>query len=99
MNPTPVTSIVELRKGDTLLLCSDGLTKHVGNQQMAEALLTSKSAEDACERLLHDALQDGGRDNITIVVSRFGQVRTIGHQGDVSQSMSGTVRVNEAFSV
>ena len=89
-----MTSTIELENEDTLLLCSDGLTKHVGTQQIAEHLLASNSAEDACQRLLDTALQDGGSDNITMIVSRFGEVRTAGYQGDVSQSMSGAVRVD-----
>jgi protein phosphatase len=86
MDPTPVASIVELRKGDTLLLCSDGLTKHVGTQRIAEHLLASKSAEDACQRLLDTALQGGGSDNITMIVSRFGEARIAAFRGNPRQS-------------
>ena len=89
-----MTSTIELEKEDTMLLCSDGLTKHVGTQQIAEHLLASNSAEDACQRLLDTAFQGGGSDNITIIVSRFGEVRTAGYQGAVSQSRSGAVRVD-----
>ncbi len=52
------------------LLCSDGLTKHVSDEQIGERLRTMKSAKQVCEDLLQDALDGGGSDNITIVVGR-----------------------------
>jgi len=52
------------------LLCSDGLTKHVSDEQIAERLRTMTSAKQVCEDLLQDALDDGGTDNVTIVVGR-----------------------------
>ena len=52
------------------LLCSDGLTKHVTDARIAEVLGTMTSARQACEQLLQDALDGGGTDNVTIVISR-----------------------------
>ena len=52
------------------LLCSDGLTKHVSDEQIAERLRSLTSSKQTCEALLQDALDDGGNDNITIVVGR-----------------------------
>ncbi len=52
------------------LLCSDGLTKHVSDEQIGERLRTMKSAKQVCKDLLQDALDGGGSDNITIVVGR-----------------------------
>jgi serine/threonine protein phosphatase PrpC len=52
------------------LLCSDGLTKHVSDDRIRERLATMTSARQACEVLLQDALDDGGTDNITIIVGR-----------------------------
>jgi protein phosphatase len=54
----------------THLLCSDGLTKHVPDQRIAERLGAMKSARQVCEDLLQDALDGGGTDNITIAVGR-----------------------------
>jgi protein phosphatase len=53
------------------LFCTDGLTKHVSNDRIAERLSTMQSARQACETLLQDALDGGGSDNITIIVGRF----------------------------
>jgi len=55
------------------LLCSDGLTKHVSNEQIEHRLQAMTSAQQACEALLQDALDGGGTDNITVVVGRASQ--------------------------
>jgi serine/threonine protein phosphatase PrpC len=52
------------------LLCTDGLTKHVPDERIRERLAAMTSSRQACEALLQDALDGGGRDNITIVVGR-----------------------------
>lgn len=52
------------------LLCSDGLTKHVSDEQIAERLRTMTSAKQCCEALVQDALDAGGSDNITVVIGR-----------------------------
>ena len=52
------------------LLCTDGLTKHVSDAQIAERLRSMTSAKQAAEQLLQDALDGGGTDNITIVIGR-----------------------------
>lgn len=52
------------------LLCSDGLTKHVSDERIAAVLGTMTSARQAAEQLLQDALDGGGKDNITVVVGR-----------------------------
>ena len=52
------------------LLCSDGLTKHVPDERIAERLGAMESAKQVCEALLQDALDAGGTDNITILVGR-----------------------------
>jgi serine/threonine protein phosphatase PrpC len=56
--------------GHVLLLCSDGLTWHVSDERIRDVLRSMKSAKQACEDLLQAALDDGGTDNITIVVGR-----------------------------
>ena len=53
------------------LLCSDGLTKHVSDDRIAERLRAMTSSKQVCEALLQDALDAGGTDNITIVVGRL----------------------------
>jgi protein phosphatase len=62
---------VLLRDGDTLLLCSDGLTEPVDDGTIAEALALSSRPEDAAQRLVDLALSRGGPDNVTVVVARY----------------------------
>lgn len=66
----PVITCLRADWGTVHLLCTDGLTKHVTDAQIAERLATMTSAKQVCEQLLADALDGGGTDNITIVVGR-----------------------------
>lgn len=66
----PVITRFEQAWNQIGLLCSDGLTRHVSDEQIAERLRTMTSARQVCETLLQDALDAGGSDNITIVVGR-----------------------------
>ena len=67
---TPVVTGIDNNWNYVHLLCSDGLTKHVQDEQIAKRLGSMKSAKQVCEDLLQDALDDGGSDNITILVGR-----------------------------
>jgi PPM family protein phosphatase len=58
------------RRTCILLLCSDGLTKHVTDAEIADRLRTMTSSEQVCRDLLALALERGGSDNITILVGR-----------------------------
>jgi protein phosphatase len=55
--------------GDIFLLCSDGLSNHVSEEEIGRALM-SGSCEQAAQTLIELALKGGGRDNITAVVVR-----------------------------
>ncbi|MEO8140066.1 MAG: hypothetical protein ABI742_10485, partial [Gemmatimonadota bacterium] len=56
--------------GLVLLLCSDGLTKHVTDEEIASEISGMTSAEQLCHTLLNRALDGGGSDNITVLVAR-----------------------------
>ena len=66
----PVVTRISNNWESVHLLCSDGLTKHVSDERIAERISQMTSAKQACEALLQDALDDGGTDNITIIVGR-----------------------------
>jgi serine/threonine protein phosphatase PrpC len=68
---SPTISSYDLEPGDALLLCTDGLTKHVAEPRIAEVVERADSAKSACDRLVEDALAAGGSDNVTVVVARF----------------------------
>jgi serine/threonine protein phosphatase PrpC len=59
-----------LLAGDSLLLCSDGLTRMVTDPEIASTLLTSTSAQEAADRLVELANENGGVDNVSVIVLR-----------------------------
>ena len=67
----PEIGQVALQPGDALVLCTDGLNKHVPDGAIARILSSSAGAKAACEELVRAALDGGGSDNVTVVVSRF----------------------------
>ena len=67
----PEISRVDVTKrGCVILVCTDGLTKHVTDAEIAEHLAAMTSAEQVSRVLLQLALDRGGSDNITLVVGR-----------------------------
>jgi serine/threonine protein phosphatase PrpC len=66
----PTVTRFDMTWGHVLLLCSDGLTRHVSDDRIRDALRSMTSARQACETLLQNALDGGGGDNITVVVGR-----------------------------
>ena len=66
----PKVTRFDMTWGQVLLLCSDGLTRHVTDERIRDVLRSMTSAKQACETLLQEALDDGGTDNITVIVGR-----------------------------
>lgn len=66
----PVVTRLRADWGNVHLLCTDGLTKHVSDERIAECLGAMTSSRQACEQLLAEALEAGGTDNITIIIGR-----------------------------
>ena len=66
----PVVTRLKSDWNNVHLLCSDGLTKHVTDERIAEILGAMTCAKQACELLLQEALDDGGTDNVTIMIGR-----------------------------
>jgi protein phosphatase len=58
------------RFGSVLLFCTDGLTKHASDAEIAERITSHERSEDVCHALLDLVLERGGTDNVTIVVAR-----------------------------
>jgi protein phosphatase len=59
-----------LRDGDSILLCSDGLTKELSNSEI-EMVLENYDCDEASRELMNLSLERGGRDNITVAVINF----------------------------
>jgi protein phosphatase len=66
----PVVTRLQNSWHNVHLMCSDGLTRHVTDERIAEVLGSMTSSKQACEQLLQEALDAGGSDNITIVIGR-----------------------------
>jgi protein phosphatase len=62
----------ELRPGDRLLLCTDGLTDPLGDEAIRSVLAAHAGSQAACDALVSAANARGGRDNVTAVVAAFG---------------------------
>ncbi|MDX2194360.1 MAG: protein phosphatase 2C domain-containing protein [Gemmatimonadales bacterium] len=68
----PNVGLIDLEPGDTLMLCSDGLTKHVDDREIHRLLALPAGAESRCRQLVDASLAGGGSDNITVVVAQMG---------------------------
>jgi protein phosphatase len=68
---------IELEEGDCLVLCTDGLTNLVEDQEILSAVHNTADLQKACNKLVDMARQRGGHDNITIVAAEFGDLERI----------------------
>jgi len=67
----PYTLTTDVRWDDVMLLCSDGITKHVSDEEIRAALARPASAEATAQALVDLALERGGSDNTTVIVGRL----------------------------
>lgn len=72
MEVTPSVGHLELGVGDRILLCSDGLTDVVADDEIATLLSEAPAAAHAVERILAACLSRGAPDNVTVLVARLG---------------------------
>jgi serine/threonine protein phosphatase PrpC len=73
------TSIMATQAGDRWLLCSDGLSSYVPYDKILHSLTTVQDAQDAAERLVKDALDQGAPDNVTVVLVDIDESGTSSH--------------------
>jgi protein phosphatase len=69
------TMTYRARPGDIYLLCSDGLTTMLREERIEAVLAHAPSLDEAVERLVGEANDAGGRDNITVVAFRLGEAK------------------------
>ncbi len=79
------------RAADVFLLCSDGLTGMVSDQEMESILRGADSLDAAADSLVRVANQSGGKDNITVVLFRLGDGEDEGDDGEGTLSGSETI--------
>lgn len=70
IGPEPRPELVSgtVRPGDRLLICSDGLTEHLGDQDLALELSLAAPAADIAARLIGETLARGAHDNVSVIV-------------------------------
>ena len=66
----PEVTRVSITDRSVLLLCTDGLTKHVTDAEIAESIKTNSTSEEISRALLALALERGGTDNVTVIVGQ-----------------------------
>jgi protein phosphatase len=62
---------LRLADGDRLVLCTDGLTEMIDERSIARILRERDRPNDAAQALLDEALERGGKDNVTVIVARY----------------------------
>jgi PPM family protein phosphatase len=88
------TYTVAGRDGDLFLICSDGLTSMISDEEVASILRSSESLDDAAERLVRAANQSGGKDNITVVLFRLSDEAGVGPARE-DDTIAGTVTAED----
>jgi serine/threonine protein phosphatase PrpC len=68
---------IELEEGDCLLLCTDGLTNLVEDQEILSAVHNTADLQKACNKLVDMARRRGGHDNITVIAAEIGTLERI----------------------
>lgn len=69
----PDINFVDLQEGDRILLCTDGLTDQVSEQEIGAILWGEPNLDEACHLLTEAANEAGGRDNVTAVIVQYGE--------------------------
>lgn len=64
-------AMINLEPEDAILLCSDGLNKHVDDQTIERVLVEADTVQEACERLVQLAKDAGGTDNVTVIGAQW----------------------------
>lgn len=67
----PVTGRIRLKRGDILLLCSDGLSGKLRSEDILNIVGSNHDLSKACDELIAEANARGGEDNITVILARF----------------------------
>jgi protein phosphatase len=66
---------IEVEDGTTFLLCTDGITRHIPDNELRELLLSSHNPEDICGAMRDRCYQRGAEDNLTAVIVQVGTPR------------------------
>lgn len=91
-DPIPDYSELAIIPGQRMLICSDGLTKELTNVGIRHFLSQAETAEDAARELVRQALENSGRDNVTVIVI---DVHAVGDARETSDLSHTRLPLNE----
>ncbi len=83
------------RDGDLFMICSDGLTSMISDDEVGSILRSAGGLEEAAEALVRAANQSGGRDNITVVLFRLGQAAETGAAPGEDDTIAGQLSADD----
>jgi PPM family protein phosphatase len=83
------------RVGDLFLICSDGLTSMISDEELGSILRSSDSLDEAAESLVRAANQSGGKDNITVVMFRLGNGDGAAEVPKEDETIAGQLKATE----
>lgn len=66
----PVVGLIDLEPGDSLMLCTDGLVRHLSDERISDVLSEDTTSEAMVRTMVQEALDAGGRDNISVIIAR-----------------------------
>lgn len=78
----------EVEEGTTFLLCTDGITRHIPDNELRELLLSGQSAESVCARLKQLCYERGAEDNLTAVIVHVGTPKPAADAIDYERTVS-----------
>jgi serine/threonine protein phosphatase PrpC len=65
--------VIEVEEGSAFLLCTDGITRHIPDNELRQVLMSAASPAELCEEMKRRCYQRGAEDNLTAVVVQIGQ--------------------------
>jgi protein phosphatase len=78
----------EVERGTIFLLCSDGITRHVPDEELSTVLRNARTLDAACEELKRRCFERGAEDNLTAVLVRVGGEGAVAHDGDTDEDQT-----------
>lgn len=81
----------QLQEGDYFLLCSDGLTEHFEDPDIAAAMAARGEPQALCDYLIAETLERGARDNVTVIAMRCGPPPAVDENMSIDDLMDGQI--------
>lgn len=82
-----ITKLDDVQLNDEFLLCSDGLTDMVSDEEIKQIWILSETIHDASENLIKRAKENGGHDNVTVAIVKLEDFSTSGRNARVTREL------------